>query len=415
MKFENNNKYFTIAVYIVASTLVVIGIGIALMNIQVIWGGLVKIITRILELLKPLIIGIAIAYLLDPIVEFYANKCKWNPLCRIKHKKEKNNLNKNSHQKNNKLEKDNPMQENPLKEKNTSRTMGTFLTVMTLIAIIGLFILIIALNVNAVLDSKRVEGLMAGIHQYIQYFQNMLENITGVVDNFNLSANNTQILGRIYGAVDQITTGLTDKILETLKGLGGNAISIGLGIVVAFYLVQDKPRLLKGWNKTLDFVLPGKIRREARNVGQDMDYVFSGYIRGQLIDAVIMAVLTSLALTLIRLDFAIIIGIIAGVFNIIPYFGPVVGFVLAGIIGSIGPDPQKGVYAMVAVLILQQIDGWFIVPKVIGNSVKLHPVVVLLAIVIGGELFGLLGILLGVPIAAFIRVTMIRYMGNIFE
>lgn len=405
MKFENNNKYFTIAVYIVVSTLVVIGIGIALMNIQVIWGGLVKIITRILELLKPLIIGIAIAYLLDPIVEFYANKCKWNPLCKMKHRKEKNN----------KLEKDNREKDNPVEDKNTSRTMGTFLTVMTLIAIIGLFILIIALNVNAVLDSKRVEGLMAGIHQYIQYFQNMLENITQAVDTFNLSANNTQILGKIYGIVDQITTGLTDKIIETLKGLGGNAISIGLGIVVAFYLVQDKPRLLKGWNKTLDFVLPGKIRREARNVGQDMDYVFSGYIRGQLIDAVIMAVLTSLALTLIRLDFAIIIGIIAGIFNIIPYFGPVVGFVLAGIIGSIGPDPQKGIYAMVAVLILQQIDGWFIVPKVIGNSVKLHPVVVLLAIVIGGEMFGLLGILLGVPIAAFIRVTMIRYMGNIFE
>lgn len=405
MKFENNNKYFTIAVYIVVSTLVVIGIGIALMNIQVIWGGLVKIITRILELLKPLIIGIAIAYLLDPIVEFYANKCKWNPLCKMKHRKEKNN----------KLEKDNREKDNPVEDKNTSRTMGTFLTVMTLIAIIGLFILIIALNVNAVLDSKRVEGLMAGIHQYIQYFQNMLENITQAVDTFNLSANNTQILGKIYGIVDQITTGLTDKIIETLKALGGNAISIGLGIVVAFYLVQDKPRLLKGWNKTLDFVLPGKIRREARNVGQDMDYVFSGYIRGQLIDAVIMAVLTSLALTLIRLDFAIIIGIIAGIFNIIPYFGPVVGFVLAGIIGSIGPDPQKGIYAMVAVLILQQIDGWFIVPKVIGNSVKLHPVVVLLAIVIGGQMFGLLGILLGVPIAAFIRVTMIRYMGNIFE
>lgn len=399
MKFEQNNKYFTIAIYIVVSTLVVIGIGIALMNIQLIWGGLAKIIGKIFDLLKPLIIGVVIAYLLDPIVEFYTNKCRFNLQYRGKNKKGK------SH----------PAKNNQTKDKDISRTIGTLLTVMTLIAIIGLFVLIVVLNVNAVLDSKRVEGLMASINQYIEYFQMMLENITQAVDDFNLSANNMQIVGRIYGIADQIATNVIDKILGVLTGLGANALNIGLGIVVALYLVQDKPRLLKGWNKTLDFILPKKLRKEVGNVGQDMDYVFSGYIRGQLIDAVIMAVLTSLALTLIRLDFAIIIGIIAGIFNIIPYFGPVVGFVLAGVIGSVGPDPQKGIYAMVAVLILQQIDGWFIVPKVIGNSVKLHPVVVLLAIVIGGELFGLLGILLGVPIAAFIRVTMIRYMGNIFE
>lgn len=396
MKFESNNKYFTIAVYIVVSTLVVIGIGIALVNIQSIWGGLAKIIGKILTLLKPLIIGIVIAYLLDPIVEFYANKCKSNPLCQMKIRKKQ------------KKDKKPPYS-------NTSRTIGTFLTVITLIATIGLFVLIIALNVNTVLDSKSVEGIMSGIQQYIQYFQDMLENITQAVNDFNLSPNNMHILGKMYAIVDQITTRLSDKILNSITSLGGNALNIGLGIVVAFYLVQDKPRLLKAWNQTLDFILPNKVRTEVRNIGQDLDYVFSGYIRGQLIDAVIMAVLISLALTLIGLDFAIIIGIIAGVFNIIPYFGPVVGFVLAGIIGSIGPDPQKGIYAMIAVLILQQIDGWFIVPRVIGNSVKLHPVVVLLAIVIGGELFGLIGILIGVPIAAFIRVTMIRYMGNIFE
>lgn len=382
MKFEKNNKYFTICVYAVVSTVIVIGLGIVLFNIRNIWGGLIAVIGRILKIIKPLIIGIIIAYLLDPLVEFYSKKCKDNPLCR--------------------------WQQN--KNKNITRTVGTSLTALTLVALVGLFILIITLNINAVLASSKVEGFIANIKEYIYYFEQMFNNVIQTIEQFNLPISSANFLNRMYNTADWFTSMITEKVLVIATGLGSNAISIGLGIVVGFYLVQDKYRLLQGWNKTLDLLVPYKIRERLRIIGKDLDYAFSGYIRGQLIDAVIMAGLISLALTLIGLDFAIIIGIIAGIFNIIPYFGPVVGFVLAGIIGSIGPEPQKGIYAMIAVLVLQQIDGWFIVPKVIGNSVKLHPVIVLLAIVIGGELFGLTGILLGVPVAAFIRVTIMRYI-----
>ncbi|MGL6174260.1 MAG: AI-2E family transporter [Cellulosilyticaceae bacterium] len=383
MKFEKNNKYFTICVYAVVSTLIVIGLGIALFNIKSIWGGLIALIRYILELLKPLIIGIVIAYLLDPLVGFYTRKCKYNPLCKWQEKR----------------------------NKDVTRTVGTSLTALTLVALVGLFVLIITLNVNAVLESNKVEGFIANIKEYIRYFEQMLNNVIQTVEQFNLPISSVNFLNRIYGMADWFTSMIAEKTLEIATGIGSNTISIGLGIVVGFYLVQDKYRLLKGWNRVLDFLLPHKIRKYVSTIGKDLDYAFSGYIRGQLIDAVIMAGLISLALTLIGLDFAIIIGIIAGIFNIIPYFGPVVGFVLAGIIGSIGAEPQKAIYAMIAVLILQQIDGWFIVPKVIGDSVKLHPVIVLLAIVIGGELFGLAGILLGVPVAAFIRVTIMRYIG----
>ena len=387
MKIEKNNKYFTIAAYAVLSTLVVIGITIMLVNIRVIWGGLVSIIKSIVSLLAPLWLGVIFAYLMDPIVEFYSKKCNWHFKGfgkKKKHTKEQ--------------------------DRHTSRTMGTILTAVTIVAVIGLFILMISLNVSSVLASNKVEGLMLSINQYIVYFQSMIENVVETIGNLNISSQNMNILSKLYLFVDQFTTGLTDKIINTLPSIGENALNIGLAIVVGFYLVQDKEAMLVGWNKVLDFILPTRIRKESRKIGKDIDYVFSGYIRGQLIDAAIMASLISLALTLIGIDFAIIIGIIAGIFNIVPYFGPIVGFVLAGLIGAIGPAPQKAIYAMIAVVILQQIDGWYIVPKVIGNSVKLHPVVVLLSIVIGGKLFGLAGILLGVPIAAFIRLILIRYV-----
>lgn len=387
MKIEKNNKYFTIAAYAVLSTLVVIGVTIALVNIRVIWGGLLSVIKGIFSLLAPLWLGVIFAYLMDPIVEFYSKKCKWNFKGfgkKKKHTKEQ--------------------------DRHTSRTMGTILTAVTIVAVIGLFVLMISLNVSSVLASNKVEGLMLSINQYIVYFQSMIENVVETIGNLNISSQNVNILSKMYLFVDQFTTGLTDKVINTLPSIGENALNIGLAIVVGFYLVQDKEAMLVGWNKVLDFILPTRVRAESRKIGKDIDYVFSGYIRGQLIDAAIMASLISLALTLIGIDFAIIIGIIAGIFNIVPYFGPIVGFVLAGLIGAIGPEPQKAIYAMIAVVVLQQIDGWYIVPKVIGNSVKLHPVVVLLSIVIGGKLFGLAGILLGVPVAAFIRLILIRYV-----
>ena len=134
----------------------------------------------------------------------------------------------------------------------------------------------------------------------------------------------------------------------------------------------------------------------------------------EVMDSILMVILTSGALLLIRLDFAIIIGVIAGIFNLIPYFGPIVGFGLAVIIGLLDPEPIKALYAAIAILIIQQIDGWFIVPKVVGNCVKLHPIVVLLAILVGGNLFGLIGMLLAVPAAAFIRLLLCYWKPGLF-
>ena len=149
-------------------------------------------------------------------------------------------------------------------------------------------------------------------------------------------------------------------------------------------------------------------------MGRDVDHILAGYIRGEVIDAIIIVILTSGALLVIQLDFAIIIGIISGIFNLIPYFGPIVGFVLAIIIGLLDTNPMKALYGAIAILIIQQIDGWFIVPKVVGDCVKLHPILVLLAILIGGNLFGLIGMLIAVPVAAFIRLLLIRMLPGLF-
>ena len=187
-----------------------------------------------------------------------------------------------------------------------------------------------------------------------------------------------------------------------------------LACVIAFYLLQDKEHFLSFLQRVLKYSFKQERYLKLRDLGREVDRILSGYIRGQVIDATIIVILTSGALLLIRLDFAIIIGIVAGIFNLIPYFGPIVGLVLSIIIGLLDSNPMKALYGALAILVIQQIDGWFIVPKIVGECVKLHPIVVLLAILIGGNLFGLVGMLIAVPVAAFIRLLLIRFIPELF-
>ncbi|MEG1294773.1 MAG: AI-2E family transporter [Niameybacter sp.] len=380
MKFEKNNKYFTVSVYVVGSILVTILSAFLLINFKLMGGYIAQFIGWLYGLLKPLIFGLVIAYLLDPLTTFFERWIK-------------------------KL----------FKKKNIDRNYPTVLTLVSFLVIVGLFSLLIVLNVKKVIGGGAVKNLQDSLTQYVEYFANMIQSMDLATSHFPFMQGDSSLIMKIYEGINGLVSWLSDKSIAILTGIGSNLLNLGLGFAIAFYALKDKTKLLCIYNRFLSLILPERIQSEARDIGRDIDYVFSGYIRGQLIDAVIMGTLISVTLMMIGIDFAIIIGVISGIFNLIPYFGPIVGFILAGLIGLIGPHPVKGLYAVLAVMALQQVDGWFIVPKVMGKTVKLHPIAVLLAIVIGGELFGLIGILLGVPVAAFIRLLIIRYMGDLFN
>lgn len=400
MQFEKNNKYFTLCIYIFMTSAAIIIAALGIFHFQEVLDFIFRILDKCYDLLKPLIIGGIIAYLLDPIVEFYEKRC-------LNTKRKSFLIQWFSLGKKRKSEEEKP--------KGNLRTKPTLLTVLTLIAIIGLFVMIVVMNLKNVLGTEAFQSIYLSISKYITYFENMLYQFDDFTGKMNLFTNQTRLITIVYGYVNDFFARLSRQTFHFFTAIGSNIMNIALAFVIAFYLLQDKKRVLLLIRKVLRSLLPEKIYLNLRVLGKDIDYVFSNYIRGQMIDAVIVAVLTSLALTIIRMDFAIVIGVIAGLFNLIPYFGPAVGFILAGLIGLIGPDPMKAVYGVVLLFIIQQIDGWVIVPKVVGNSVKLHPIIVLLAILTGGNLFGLPGMLLGVPVAAFIRLVIIRYAGDLFE
>ncbi|MDR2649195.1 MAG: AI-2E family transporter, partial [Clostridiales bacterium] len=169
-------------------------------------------------------------------------------------------------------------------------------------------------------------------------------------------------------------------------------------------------RIFYGLREIARLFLPYGLRTGARRVVGDMHSVFSGYIRGQLTDALIMAVLISVLLSVIGVDFAIVIGIFTGFSNIIPYFGAIIGFLLSVIVALISGEPIKALYAAIGVLVLQQIDAVFINPKVVGKNVELSPLLVILALSAGGTLFGMPGMILAVPVCAIAKMFLTRYI-----
>lgn len=393
MKIERNNHLLTLAVYVFWTGFALIAATLGLLNLKQVVSWAWRIVIAFLALLAPLIYGIIIAYLLDPIVNFYDKRCKnlknlkWH--FTFKHK-------------------------NKTKERLPMRTWATLLSFITVLLIIGLFVLMVVLNVQDMMGSTNIEGLKVSFYKYTQYFEDMLTRIEVGFASVPGIGQQGHLLQKVYGYLNHFFMSISNHLFRSLTVIGVHTMNWLLAIVIAFYLLQDKMRSLLFLKKLTYSLCKSKVYRHVEVLAKDIDYVFSGYIRGQILDAIIIAILTSLILTLIKLDFAIIIGIIAGIFNLIPYFGPVIGFILAGLIGIMDPNPMKAIYGVGAMLILQQIDGWFIVPKVVGECVKLHPVVVLLAILIGGNLFGLVGMLIGVPVAGFIRLVLLRYMTDIF-
>ena len=125
---------------------------------------------------------------------------------------------------------------------------------------------------------------------------------------------------------------------------------------------------------------------------------------GEYKEAFFVGVLSAIALEIVGIDYAFIIGVIAGICNMIPYVGPIVGTILAAIMGLLSGNPLKILYAIISMLVVQQIDNNLLAPKIVGDSVGLHPVFTMMAILIGGNIGGLFGMLLSVPIAASFRV-----------
>lgn len=173
-----------------------------------------------------------------------------------------------------------------------------------------------------------------------------------------------------------------------------------LGPVLAFYMLVDLPRL----RSVAQALVPEHARAEVTVVARRLNQAIGGFFRGQVLVALIVGVLCSIGLAAIRLPFWLLIGMIAGIFNMIPLVGPWVGGVPGVVVALTTREPITAVWVVVVMVAAQQIDNHFITPTVMHRTVKLHPAAVILALVAGGALAGFAGLLLAVPTSAVLKI-----------
>lgn len=155
-----------------------------------------------------------------------------------------------------------------------------------------------------------------------------------------------------------------------------------------------------------------RMNKRIFSTAHDLDEVFSGYIRGQLTDAFVMMILISFTLSVIGVKFAILIGVFAGIGNLIPYFGPIVAYIGTTIVCLINNDFKILIVALIALFIIQAIDGNYIGPKLLSNAIQVHPLIVMVSIIIGGSVGGFMGMLLAVPVGAFCKLIFVRFINH---
>ena len=215
-----------------------------------------------------------------------------------------------------------------------------------------------------------------------------------IVEYLEDPQNQDTILSLILDRIGSVTTGVFEFILVFL-----------LGPVLAFYLLIDLPNTQGG---TLGLV-PEDNRAEVAFVGRQLNTAVGGFLRGQLLVAVIVGIMLAFGYWVIGLPFWLLIGLIGGLLNIVPFLGPWVGGFLGVLVAVITTDLQTAFWAAIVALIVQQIDNNFISPLVLKATVRLHPAVTLTVLVLAGAVAGFWGIVIAVPLAASIKVIVGHY------
>lgn len=205
----------------------------------------------------------------------------------------------------------------------------------------------------------------------------------------------------LKGLADEVVTTLRNAVVTAARTVFGT-ISFTLGLIVIpfwlFYILHDESQVKEGVIQAL----PVQVRDDVLCAVRLVDDVLSAYIRGQLLLVLFVGGMATIALTIIGVPFALVLGLIAGAFEVLPYVGPILGAIPAVLVALLS-DPMSAVWVAVAFFAIQQVENLFLVPRIAGQSVKLHPALVMVVLVIGNEVAGFWGMLVAVPVTAVVR------------
>lgn len=356
INLEKNKKAI---IELIIFTVVII---FAFVNIEALWG----FITYIIKIFMPFIIGVMIAFVLNVLLNVVENK-----------------LFKKLNEKNGKVWK---------KIKRPTSLITTFIIIIALIAFI-LGLLIPQLKNTATIFTENFDS-------YKKESIKILDKIG--IDDKDIKVLNKNI-EKIKGEVTSYVGDNKQEIVQTTFGVASSVVgtitSLVLGIVFAIYILLKKEDLARQSRKVLKAYLPEKKEKRIREIANLSNKTFGNFISGQCLEALIIGVLCFIGMFILQIPYASTISVLVGFTALIPVFGAFIGTVIGAFL-ILMVDPTKAIIFIIFILILQQLEGNLIYPKVVGKSVGLPGIWVMVAVTVGASIAGVLGMLLSVPICS---------------
>lgn len=278
------------------------------------------------------------------------------------------------------------------------------LSVLTVYLIV--FILLVIL-INVILPPV-IQSIIDLVNNFGYYYGVVVDKINALPED---SVFKTEIIQKIISSIKDIdltkiinTENLTGYVQGIAEMLGG-IFNIFVSVIVSIYILNRRKEIINFLRRLLGAIFKEKTHENIDKYFNRTNQIFFKFLATQILDAIVVGILTSIAMSIMGIKYSVLLGFMIGLFNIIPYFGAIMAVILAGIITLFTGGLSQAIWMLVVVTILQQIDANIINPKIVGDSLKISPLLVIFAVTIGGAYFGVIGMFLAVPVIAVLMLV----------
>ncbi|MCI8793587.1 MAG: AI-2E family transporter [Eubacterium sp.] len=334
------------------------------------WGKTMTALGRLIKILAPFIIGFFLAYLIKPLVALFKNLF------------------------------------NLVKRGSYMKVKKAAAVILSYIIIVGMIAIIIIYIAPQIRDS--LKGIGHSVIRGYNYVSTHKEEMNAMIPFINLGDFMEYIKNNLGSRLLDQGEIVVPYVYEMSSSIAAVFYNILMGLVISIYMILDGRNLINHLKRGVFAIVPKEKSESVWATMRECNHIFNGFLFGKAIDSLIIGIICLIAMSILKLPFALFMSLIVCITNMIPYFGPIIG-AIPGVIIYLFISPKLSLIFAIMILILQQFDGLYLGPKILGDLTGIKPLWVIFGITVGGAYFGFVGMFLGVP-----TVAVIMYLLNLF-
>jgi|InofroStandDraft_1065614.scaffolds.fasta_scaffold12338_4 Predicted permease len=372
-KMEKKNRVMEMLKSLVSNIwymVMLVAICTAVVVIILNWGKTMTALGRLIKILAPFIIGFFLAYLIKPLVALFKNLF------------------------------------NLVKRGSYMKVKKAAAVILSYIIIVGMIAIIIIYIAPQIRDS--LKGIGHSVIRGYNYVSTHKEEMNAMIPFINLGDFMEYIKNNLGSRLLDQGEIVVPYVYEMSSSIAAVFYNILMGLVISIYMILDGRNLINHLKRGVFAIVPKEKSESVWATMRECNHIFNGFLFGKAIDSLIIGIICLIAMSILKLPFALFMSLIVCITNMIPYFGPIIG-AIPGVIIYLFISPKLSLIFAIMILILQQFDGLYLGPKILGDLTGIKPLWVIFGITVGGAYFGFVGMFLGVP-----TVAVIMYLLNLF-